>query len=73
MVHWSIVKVVDETLVSFDFQLLEWGVPTLVFFGPSAAAPLAGSPTAANILLYGTIGDDHYGQNIPFISVYLSG
>ena len=73
MVHWRIAKVVDETLVSFDFQLLEWGVQTLVFFGPSAASQLADSPAAANILLYGTIGGDDYGQNIPFISVYLSG
>ncbi len=72
MVYWKIVKVVDETLLPFDFQMLEWGIPTLVFFGPSAAAPLADNPAAANILLYGTIGEDDYGQNIPFISVFLS-
>lgn len=72
MVYWSIAKVVNETLVPFDFQILEWGQPTSVFFGPSSAQQLGGHPAAANILLYGTIGDDDYGQNIPFIALYLS-
>ena len=72
MVYWSIAKVVDQTLVPFDFQVLEYGQPTLVYFGPNSAQQLAGNPAAANILLYGTIGDDDYGQNIPFISLYLS-
>jgi len=73
MAYWEIAKVVDETVVPFDFQILEYGQSTLVYFGPSQAQQLAGSQAAANILLYGTIGDEDYGQNIPFISVYLSG
>jgi hypothetical protein len=72
MASWDIAKVVNNTLVPFDFQILEWGRPTLVFFGQGKAPALAGHPAAANILLYGTIGSDDYGQNIPFISVYLS-
>jgi hypothetical protein len=73
MVHWTITKVVNGTIVPFDTQVLEYGVPTLVHFGPSQASQLGGHPAACNILLYGTIGDEDYGQNIPFISVYLSG
>ena len=67
-----IAKVVEGTIVPFDTQILEYGVPTLVYFGPSAASQLAGNPAACNILLYGTIGAEDYGQNIPFISVFLS-
>ena len=73
MAYWMIAKVVEGTIVPFDTQVLEYGVPTLVYFGASDAAQLAGNPAACNILLYGTIGAEDYGQNIPFISVFLSG
>ncbi len=72
MEYWSITGVEDETIVPFDFQILEWGQRTLVYFGPNSAQQLGGHPAAANILLYGTIGEDDYGQNIPFISLYMS-
>ncbi|UCC33072.1 MAG: hypothetical protein JSW53_04605 [Candidatus Bathyarchaeota archaeon] len=73
MAYWDIVKVEGETVLPFEFQILEYGTPTLVYFGPTMAQQIAGSQAAANILLYGTIGDEDYGQNIPFISLYLSG
>jgi len=71
---WSIVKVVDGRLVDFDFQVLEYGNPTLIFFGKTnPPASLQWKTAAVNLLLYGKIGSDDYGQNIPFISVYVTG
>jgi len=68
---WSITKVVDNAVVDFDYKILEYGKPTLVFFGPTCPSSLSGI-TAVNILLYGTIGSKDYGQNIPFISIYVT-
>ena len=72
MSSWPITKVVNGTLVDFDYQVLEYGKPTLVYFGPKSAASLSGHIAALNILLYGKIGSADYGQNIPFIAIYLS-
>jgi len=69
---WSIAKVVSGRLVAFDFQVLEYGEPTLVYFGKTKASNLKGNIAAVNILLYGKIGSDDYGQNLPFISVYVT-
>jgi len=69
---WPITEVVDNATVDFDYKILEYGKPTLVFFGPTRPSSLSGI-TAVNILLYGTIGDKDYGQNIPFISIYVTG
>lgn len=69
---WIIAKVVNQRLVNFDFQVLEFGNSTEVFFGPSTATQLAGSLCAVNLLLYGKIGTDQdYGQNLPFVAVYV--
>lgn len=68
---WPITKVEDNTILTFDFQVLEYRKPTLVFFGKTKPSQLADNIAAVNILLYGTIGGDDYGQNIPFISVYV--
>jgi hypothetical protein len=70
MEYWSITRVENEAVEPFNFQILQWGQQTLVYFGPKSAQELAGHPAAANILLYGTIGEDDYGQDIPFISLY---
>jgi len=69
---WPITEVVDNATVDFDYKILEYGKPTLVFFGATRPSSLSGI-TAVNILLYGTIGDKDYGQNIPFISIYVTG
>lgn len=70
---FSIAKVVNQTLVNFDFQILEFGMPTKLFFGTgsSKATNVKGSLCAVSLLLYGKIGTDDYGQNIPFVSVYV--
>ena len=73
MSSWKITKVVNGTIVNFDYVTLEYGRPTLVYFGPNSASQLADNIAAANILLYGKIGSEDYGQNIPFIAIYLSG
>jgi len=73
MSSWKITKVVNGTIVNFDYVTLEYGRPTLVYFGPNSASQLADNIAAANILLYGKIGSEDYGQNIPFIAMYLSG
>ena len=73
MSSWRITKVVNGTIVNFDYVTLEYGRPTLVYFGPNSASQLADTIAAANILLYGKIGSEDYGQNIPFIAIYLSG
>jgi hypothetical protein len=72
MSSWKITKVVNNTIVDFDYQILEYGKPTLVYFGPNSAPQLADNIAAVNILLFGKIGSEDYGQNIPFIAIYLS-
>lgn len=74
-VSFPIAKVVNQTLVNFDFQILEYGKPTKLFFGTDSttATNVKGSLCAANLLLYGNIGSDDYGQNIPFVAVYVQG
>lgn len=71
--RFPIAKIVNQTLVPFDFQILEFGKSTKLFFGTdsSTATNVKGSLCAANLLLYGKIGTDDYGQNIPFVSVYV--
>jgi len=70
---FPIAKVVNQTLATFDFQILEFGKPTKLFFGTdkTTAGNVKGTLCAANLLLYGKIGADDYGQNIPFVSVYV--
>jgi len=70
--YWPITKVENGTIEDFDYLLLEYGKPTLVYFGPNKADRLAGDVTAVSILLHGKIGSSDYGQNIPFISIYFS-
>jgi len=73
--RFPIAKVVNQTLVNFDFQILEYGKPTKLFFGTDStkATNVKDSLCAANLLLYGNIGSDDYGQNIPFVAVYVQG
>ena len=71
-VTFKIVKVVNQTLMDFYFQILEFGKTTKVFFkGEGTATQLGGSLCGVNLLLYGKIGSDDYGQNIPFVAVYV--
>jgi len=70
---WYITRVVDNKLASFTPRVLKYNTPTTVYFGAWFAKNTANSITAVNILLFGTIGDNDYGQNIPFVSIYVQG
>jgi len=65
---WSITKVEDNKLAVFDFQELPYGVPTEVYFGPHRPQFVSGT-VPVFILLFGKIGNEDYGQNIPFIAL----
>jgi len=72
--YWPIAKVVDGQVIpdGFDFQILEYGKPTLLYFGPTKPmSSLQDKINAVNILLYGKIGPNDYGQNIPFAAIYV--
>jgi hypothetical protein len=66
---WHIRKVVNNKLATFDFQILEYGKPTEVYFGPAQASRAKDHVVPLFILLFGKIGDADYGQNIPFIAI----
>ena len=71
---WYITRVANNKLASFSPQVLEYDTSTMIYFGPYYARKSTSPPgyiTAVNILLFGTIGNDDYGQNIPFISIYI--
>lgn len=68
---WPIAKVEDNTLVEFDYLILEYGRRTLIYFGGNVPSNLKNNIAAVNILLYGTIGSTDYGQNLPFIALYI--
>jgi hypothetical protein len=67
--RWPIRKVVNNKLATFDFQILEYGKPTQVYFGPVQASRANGNVVPLFILLFGKIGNADYGQNIPFIAI----
>jgi len=72
--YWPIAKIVDGLVIrdGFEFQVLEYGKPTLLYFGPQDPPnSLQGKINAVNVLLYGRIGPNDYGQNIPFAAVYV--
>jgi len=69
---WAIRKVVNNKLASFDFQILEYGKPTTVYFGATQASRSQGNVVPLFILLFGKIGNADYGQNIPFIAIHVT-
>ena len=80
---WYIVNVdTNGTIVTpFTTITLPYGVATQVFFASSTdgvfnpsriKAPIApNQPAAVNLMLVGEIEDSAYGQNTPFVSVYV--
>jgi len=82
-VTWFIVRVnpITGEIQPFSGQCLNYTVPTLVYF--AAKAPSSTSSFVAvndmftgtcpvNLALTGTIGTSPFGQNIPFVSVFVS-
>jgi len=77
---WYIVNVYDNGTIAptFTEQVLSYNTPTWVFFASSDSDGFAPSysgysgPAAMNLMLVGKIGTSTYGQNVPFVSVYVT-
>ena len=73
---WNIANVTNGKYInSFSTQTLQYGKPTIVYFGPSSPSFASSAlPTVVPvfILLFGKIGTNDFGQNIPFIAFYIS-
>jgi len=80
---WYIVDVDDTGKIKSTFSVisLPYGVPTKVYFasfsdlgktGFSRSSPGNKGPAAVNLMVFGTIGTSTLGQNIPFVSVYVT-
>jgi len=82
---WYIVNVDDDGVISDDFTqiTLPYGVKTFVFFASSQeitdgtsfspSSSKRDGPAAVNLMLVGEIGISTYGQNVPFVSIYVTG
>jgi len=84
---WYIVNV-DDTgtiLSTFSTVSMPHDKPTMIYFassndlGISSFSPssidipgFSAGPAAVNLMLFGIVGTSSYGQNIPFVSVYVS-
>ncbi len=81
--YWYIVNVDGTGAVSSTFTniTLPYNVPTAVYFASDHAiisgSPFTGSPSRftgtspINLALIGTLGGTPFGQNIPFVSIYV--
>jgi hypothetical protein len=81
---WHIVKVNGTGTISSTFSKvsLPYGVSTMIYFAssrdltpPNTFNPSSSGydgPAAVNLMLFGTIGTSTFGQNIPFVSVYVT-
>ncbi len=70
----GIVNVDDgEVQTSWTNVTLPYGGTRWIFFAiESVPGSFKGEACAVNLILLGTIGDQDYGQNIPFVSIYFS-
>jgi len=80
---WYIVNVDDDAVIADDFTqiVLPYGAPKSFFFASSQDVDDGGfnpsnskrrGPAAVNLMLIGQIGTSAFGQNIPFVSVYVT-
>jgi hypothetical protein len=69
---WNIANVTSGRYInSFSTQTLQYGKPITVYFGPSSPGFASSAlPTIVPvfILLFGKIGPNEFGQNIPFVA-----
>jgi len=80
---WYIVNVADDGTISPSYSnvVLEHGETELIVFASAADTgdlsfsrqntPKGGVSVSVFLLIHGTIGGQPYGQNIPFVSVYI--
>ena len=71
--EWYITNVNATTgaIVSYSDITLAYGQSKWIFFGKERLQPPGGIAGAVNLILLGTIGSEEYGQNIPFVSIYV--
>lgn len=80
---WYIVNVYDNGTIASTFTeiTLSYGMPKWVFFASYNDVNSGGffpsysgysGPAAVNLMLVGKIGTSTYGQNVPFVSVYVT-
>jgi len=70
---WNLVNVTGNKIYPTSpaqYSLL-YGVPTELYFGGSISGVDQDNVYPLNILLFGTKGPKDYGQNIPFVSIWL--
>lgn len=70
---WDLVNVTDHKIypnsgVQYNLQ---FGVPTELYFSNTISSIDTGYLYPLNILLSGMKGNNDYGQNIPFVSIFL--
>jgi hypothetical protein len=70
---WRLVSVVDNKIYpsSSVSATLVYGEPKEIYFAATISSIDTNSAYPLNILLYGKKGSNEYGQNIPFVSMYL--
>ena len=70
---WNLVNVTGNKIypTSPVQYFLPHGVPTELYFGGSISGVDQNNVYPLNILLFGTKGPKDYGQNIPFVSIWL--
>ncbi len=70
---WELVNVTNNKIYpnSPMSLTLVYGQPKDLYFAGMISSIDTGSTYPLNILLYGTKGHNEYGQNIPFVSIYL--
>lgn len=70
---WDLVTVTSNKIYpSSDVQYtLQFGVPTELYFSGTISGIDENNLYPLNILLFGKKGNNDYGQNIPFVSIYL--
>ena len=63
-----------EVTTPFNRIDLPYGKTDWIYFAldQQALTQIAGDTCAVNLLLFGTIGDQDYGQNIPFVSIHVT-
>ena len=70
---WDLVNVTNHKIYpnsSVQYNL-QFGVPTELYFSNTISSIDTGHLYPLNILLSGMKGNNDYGQNVPFVSIYL--
>ncbi len=71
---WSITNINEETgavLGYVDNIVLDYKETARIYFGVGTVQ-VKNVAGAVNLILLGTLGDDDYGQNIPFVSIFIT-